>query len=85
VAVQFSSQCDGRATIAAPDRVGAAKMPASFVNDPEHWRNRAKETRAIADKMNDPRAKEKMLKIVDYYERLAKQAEEQAKRPPQSN
>jgi hypothetical protein len=60
-------------------------MPASFINDPEHWRKRAKETRAIADKMNDPRAREKMLKIADDYDRLAKQAEERAKRPPQSN
>jgi hypothetical protein len=60
-------------------------MPASFINDPEHWRKRAKETRAIADKMNDPRAREKMLKIADDYDRLGKQAEERANRPPQSN
>jgi hypothetical protein len=28
-------------------------MATSFINDPEHWRNRAEETRTIAEQMND--------------------------------
>jgi hypothetical protein len=31
-------------------------MPASF-SDPRHWRNRAKEARALAQQMDDPEAK----------------------------
>jgi len=26
-------------------------MPASFINDPEHWRHRAQEARSIAEQM----------------------------------
>jgi hypothetical protein len=54
-------------------------MPASFINDPEHWRQRAEEARAIADQMNDPQAKEAMLKIAEDYERLGERAERRAK------
>jgi hypothetical protein len=35
----------------------------SLINDPKHWRDRAKEARAIADEMKDPDAKQMMLEL----------------------
>jgi len=43
----------------------------SLINDPKHWRDRAKEARAIADEMKDPDAKQMMLGIARDYVRLA--------------
>jgi hypothetical protein len=45
-------------------------------NDPEHWRERAAEARALADKMTDPIGKKAMLDIAEKYERLAARAVE---------
>ena len=59
-------------------------MPASIANDPKHWRMRAEEARALADKMSDQLSKEMMLGIAEDYDRLAERAEERAKRSPQS-
>ena len=55
-------------------------MPASFINDPEHWRHRAEEMRTLADDMKDEISKQMMLRIAQDYERLAQRAEERAKR-----
>jgi hypothetical protein len=30
----------------------------SFINDPEHWRNRAEEARTLADQMTDEASKQ---------------------------
>ena len=57
-------------------------MPASFINDPKHWRKRAEEMRTLADNMKDETSKQMMLGIADEYETLAKRAEERAKRLP---
>jgi len=46
---------------------------ADFLN-PEHWRNRAEKTRALADDMNDLGAQAMMLRVADNYNRLAVQA-----------
>jgi hypothetical protein len=46
-----------------------AKIP---INDPKHWRNRAEETRTVADELTDPEAKRKMLRIAADYEELAR-------------
>jgi hypothetical protein len=54
-------------------------MPASFINDPEHWRQRAGEARSVAEQMNEPQSKEAMLRIAKDYERLAERAEQRAK------
>ncbi len=43
-------------------------MPFSHLNDPEHWRDRAKEARALAEDMADPVSKEKMLDLAANYE-----------------
>jgi hypothetical protein len=49
-------------------------MPTSFINDPEHWRNRAEEARTLADQMSDEASKQTMLRIAADYERLAERA-----------
>jgi hypothetical protein len=48
------------------------------INDPKHWLDRAKEARALAERMDDPEAKRTMLKNADDYERLAQRAEARA-------
>ena len=54
-------------------------VPASLINDPEHWRKRADEARSLAYDMKDEISKQMMLQIVDDYEHLAKRAEQRAK------
>jgi hypothetical protein len=53
---------------------------ASFITDPDHWRQRAVEARKIADSMMDPPSKEMMLSIAKDYEALAGRAAERLKR-----
>jgi hypothetical protein len=57
-----------------------AKVP---INDPKHWRERAEEARAVADQINDPDAKRKMLRIAHDYEELARRAELRLKQQQQ--
>ncbi len=45
-------------------------------NDPQHWRNRAGEARAIAAQMTDAHTKAVMLTIAQDYEKLAKRADQ---------
>ena len=47
-------------------------------DDPNHWRNRAEEARAIAVQMMDPHTKAVMLAIAQDYEKLAVRAEQRA-------
>jgi hypothetical protein len=54
-------------------------MPASFINDPAHWRRRAEETRTIAEQMSDLQSKDAMLRIAKDYERLAERVEQRGK------
>jgi hypothetical protein len=61
-----------------------ALMSASIINDPKHWRDRAKEARAIADEMNDRDAKQMMLGIARSYVLLAERAEARARGSSQS-
>jgi hypothetical protein len=51
-----------------------ADMATSFINDPEHWHNRAEEARNLEDQMNDEVSKKMMLQIAADYERLAERA-----------
>jgi len=53
-----------------------AKVP---INDPKHWRERAEEARTLADEMEDPESKRKMLRVADDCEELARRAERRLK------
>jgi hypothetical protein len=45
-------------------------------DDPKHWRERGEQLRTQAEGVSDPDAKERLLKLVDDYEKLASRAEE---------
>ena len=62
-----------------PTAARGAEMPASFINDPAHWRQRAEEARTIAEQMSDLNSKDAMLRIAKDYERLAERAEQRGK------
>jgi len=49
--------------------------PSSPVNDPAYWLQRAQETRALAQQLDDPVAKQTMLEIAQLYEQIATIAE----------
>lgn len=53
-------------------------MPASYINDPEHWRNRAEEMRALAAEMNEQETKTIMLRLATDYDKLAERAAQRA-------
>jgi hypothetical protein len=56
-------------------------VPAPAIDDPQHWRDSANEIRALIEDIKDEASKQKMLRIADDYERLAKRAEERGKCP----
>ena len=49
-------------------------MPSHLLNDVQHWRDRAKESRGLAEQINDALAREMMFRIASNYERMAEQA-----------
>ncbi len=53
-------------------------MTRSTINDPEHWRKRGDEMRALALEMVDSKAKRIMLKLAAEYERLMKKRAEES-------
>jgi hypothetical protein len=67
-----------QASVEQPPPEGA-EMPAFFINDPAHWRQRAEEARTIAEQMSDLQSKDSMLRIAKDYERLAERAEQRGK------
>ena len=50
-------------------------MASASINDPNHCLDVAKEARALAEFIDDPKAKSIMLQIADEYESSAKKAE----------
>jgi hypothetical protein len=59
-------------------------MPASFINDPKHWRDRAEQMRTLAEAMKDQISREMVLRIAQDYEKLAQRAAERSKGMSQS-
>jgi hypothetical protein len=53
-------------------------LPASL-SDPNHWRARAKEARALAEQEHDSISKAMILQVADEYDRLAERAELRSK------
>jgi hypothetical protein len=52
-------------------------MPKSLIENPDHWRKRAEEARALAKQLEDDAvAKRSMLVIARNYDRLALHAQE---------
>jgi hypothetical protein len=49
-------------------------MATASINDPEHWLQRAREARTLADQMSDEVSKETKLKIAADCEHLAERA-----------
>jgi CRP/FNR family transcriptional regulator, cyclic AMP receptor protein len=51
-------------------------------NDPAHWRARGEEMRVLAEGVSDLKAKKRMLKMAEEYDKLAQRAEERAANHP---
>ena len=45
-----------------------------YFSDPEHWRQRAEESRVLAEQMSDETSRQMMLRIADDYDKLAVRA-----------
>ena len=54
-------------------------MPASFINDSDHWVQRANEMRRLASGEMDEQSRQAMLRIATDYERLASRAEQRTR------
>ena len=54
------------------------RMPASYINDPDHWRQRAAEVRALAADVNEEEARTVMLRRAADYDKLAARAAQRA-------
>jgi hypothetical protein len=48
------------------------------IHDPQHWRDRAAQMRALAEGMEDPKAQRLMLLLANDYEKLADRAAQRA-------
>ena len=46
------------------------------INNPDHWRERARAMSAMAETARDPEARRLLLHLVDSYERQARRTEE---------
>jgi 3-methyladenine DNA glycosylase/8-oxoguanine DNA glycosylase len=51
-------------------------MTSKLLTNPQYWRDRAEEIKAIADRLANQEAKRTMLDIAICYEQLAQRAEE---------
>ena len=52
----------------------------SHLNDPEYWRDRAEQVRALADEVSNQRVRDALLRIVADYELLVIRMQERANR-----
>ena len=58
---------------------GALELPFRSVDDPKHWRHRAKEMRDLLDELTDGEIRATILRLADEYDKLAARAEERAR------
>jgi hypothetical protein len=65
--------CAGRGEVMSPPG-------GSILDEPEHWRERAKEARNVAEQLSDPTVRAMMFRIAEDYERLAEHAQQRATR-----
>jgi hypothetical protein len=56
-----------------------------FRHDPSYWRERAEQTRALAEGMKDREAKQITLHIAEDYDKLASRADRSAQTPDRQN
>jgi hypothetical protein len=49
-----------------------ARVPSTIADDPQHWRTRAVEARAMADQITDAKARLAMLDVAEKYEEIAR-------------
>jgi hypothetical protein len=68
-----------------PPESGIAPPSPNSLNDPQHWRDRAEQARAIAVQMSDVDAIAAMLSVAANYELLAKRAEERVRESQSQN
>jgi hypothetical protein len=54
----------------------------SYLDDPNHWRDRAVEIRALAAQLSNLRARDELLQIAEDYYLLARRAADRAKTKP---
>jgi hypothetical protein len=59
-------------------------MPSVFLNDPQRWRDRADQMRALASESSDPESRTIMLRVANDYDLLARRAERRAQGVAQS-
>jgi hypothetical protein len=55
-------------------------MPQSYINDSEHWRDRARQMRELAAQVTNLETKKMMLGFAEDYDRLAEWAQQRRKR-----
>jgi hypothetical protein len=66
----------GREAMSALTNITPANL--SLLNNPEHWRDKAKEARLKVEEMTDPVARKTMQGVADNYENLAAQTAREA-------
>jgi hypothetical protein len=54
-------------------------MPASSINDPKHWYDRAATMRALSEAMANAETRAIMLRLADDYDKLADRAAERGR------
>jgi len=62
-----------------------SSMPSVFLNDPQHWRDRADQMRLFLNDSATTESRTIMLRVANDYDLLARRAERRAQGLPQAN